>query len=70
MQTQTNSLTLSEPLIKHKIDVKNMTTIESKSSVNKKLIVYALGIFVSYFYYGIIQEKMYLFSFDFVLIQI
>lgn len=52
---------LNEPLVKHKITAKNMSinTSQSKSSSNAKLLLYAIGIFFSYLYFGVLQEKMY-----------
>lgn len=51
---------LNEPLVKHKITAKNMSvnTTQSHSSGNTKLIIYAIGIFFSYLYFGVLQEKM------------
>jgi hypothetical protein len=46
--------TVNKPLIEEKINIQIMTI-----NSNKQLIVYAIGIFVCYFYYGILQEKMY-----------
>ena len=59
MLSQSSALTQSQPLVKHQINATNMSinTIQTKA-VDKKLILYALGIFVTYFYFGILQEKM------------
>ncbi|CAG2102907.1 unnamed protein product [Medioppia subpectinata] len=57
----TQTLALNEPLIKHQINAQyiSINTIKANTAVmDKKLMVYALGIFVTYFYFGILQEKI------------
>lgn len=46
--------------VKVNIECKHASTKDKVQTMkqNRKLLIYALGIFVCYFYFGILQEKM------------
>ena len=47
---------LPSPLLREKTSISNL--IKNKMTEKQKLILCCFGIFICYFYYGILQEKM------------
>lgn len=58
MQSDTHQLT-ELLLVQNSVKTETKIVIHTETmNQTKKLIIYALGIFVCYFYFGIFQEKM------------